>query len=251
MEPDVPRCAASLCRRRRRRVPRCASCRWRKRLRALYQPSGCAALLVAAFPPHGGSLRARRCCLAGRRCGPPGGTGWPVIFTTGGVEHTLRARADRIDVLHNARPVRLIDYKTGSVPSINQVEVGLSPQLTLEAAMLTRLEFRRRPAGRGNDLVYIRISGGTPPVKVIFLSDQKTPLRHQDRLCPAFRRPQGFARPLSGRRHRAMSRAPSCSRMMTFRTMTISRVMPNGRGAAHERHARATLPLPIPPVPSG
>ena len=98
-----------------------------------------------------------------------------ITFTTGGVEHALRARADRIDVLHN-RTIRLIDYKTGTVPSSNQVEVGLSPQLTLEAAMLRGWGFGEGLPEEASDLVYIRTSGGTPPVKVIFLSDQKTPL---------------------------------------------------------------------------
>ncbi|MDX9859663.1 MAG: double-strand break repair protein AddB, partial [Rhodospirillales bacterium] len=46
----------------------------------------------------------------------------------------LTGRADRIDVTP-AGELAIIDYKTGQVPSRKQVECGLAPQLSLEAAM--------------------------------------------------------------------------------------------------------------------
>ena len=56
-------------------------------------------------------------------------------FKIDGDDHVLTARADRIDVLQNGA-VRLIDYKTGSLPSVDQVQTGLSPQMSLESALL-------------------------------------------------------------------------------------------------------------------
>lgn len=54
-----------------------------------------------------------------------------------GLGFTLRGRADRIDLNHDGT-VDVLDYKTGTLPSINKVESGLFPQLPLEAAMIVR-----------------------------------------------------------------------------------------------------------------
>ena len=58
---------------------------------------------------------------------------------------TLSARADRIERLNDGR-YAILDYKTGTPPSEKQVRTGLSPQLTLEAAILRarRLQGHRR-----------------------------------------------------------------------------------------------------------
>ena len=48
---------------------------------------------------------------------------------------TLRTRADRIEQLRDGR-YAILDYKTGSTPTEKQVRTGLSPQLTLEGAIL-------------------------------------------------------------------------------------------------------------------
>ena len=48
---------------------------------------------------------------------------------------TLSARADRIEQRHDGS-FAILDYKTGQPPTGKQVRMGLSPQLTLEAAIL-------------------------------------------------------------------------------------------------------------------
>ena len=76
---------------------------------------------------------------------------------------TLRARADRIEKLADGR-YAILDYKTGQIPSAKQVRTGLSPQLTLEAAIL-------RAGGFGDfggsasvsEFAYISLRGGEPP----------------------------------------------------------------------------------------
>jgi len=48
------------------------------------------------------------------------------------------------------------------VPSKKEVEVGLAPQLTLQAAMLARGGFRDVTAGETKQLWYVKLSGGNP-----------------------------------------------------------------------------------------
>ena len=59
----------------------------------------------------------------------------------------LSCRADRIDLMADGT-ARIVDYKTGGVPSARQVEAGLSPQLTLQAAILARGGFSDVEQGR-------------------------------------------------------------------------------------------------------
>ncbi len=76
---------------------------------------------------------------------------------------TLRARADRIEQLADGR-YAILDYKTGQVPTDKQVRIGVSPQLTLEAAILRGGGF---PGIAANacvaELVYLSLKGGEPP----------------------------------------------------------------------------------------
>ncbi|OJU26589.1 MAG: double-strand break repair protein AddB [Nitrobacter sp. 62-13] len=75
----------------------------------------------------------------------------------------LSARADRIEHLGDGS-FAILDYKTGSPPSSKQVRLGLSPQLTLESAILRGGGFVGIPAGASvNELVYVRLSGNNPP----------------------------------------------------------------------------------------
>jgi ATP-dependent helicase/nuclease subunit B len=76
---------------------------------------------------------------------------------------TLRARADRIEQLPGGA-YAILDYKTGQVPSEKQVRIGVSPQLTLEAAILRRGGFPGvNAAATIAELVYVSLKGGDIP----------------------------------------------------------------------------------------
>lgn len=75
---------------------------------------------------------------------------------------TLTGRADRIDILASGR-ARLIDYKTGRIPTGAQVKAGLAPQLTLEAALVAAGSFEGVAPVETEALLYIKLSGGEPP----------------------------------------------------------------------------------------
>ncbi len=84
------------------------------------------------------------------------------IRLEGGRVFTLSARADRIEHRKD-RTFALLDYKTGNPPSPKQVYLGLSPQLTLEAAILRGGGFNDIPAGSSvSELVYVKLSGNNP-----------------------------------------------------------------------------------------
>ena len=76
---------------------------------------------------------------------------------------TLSARADRIE--HRSdRTYAILDYKTGAPPSAKQVTLGLSPQLTLEAAILRAGGFEGIAKGASvSEVAYVRLSGNDPP----------------------------------------------------------------------------------------
>ncbi len=75
----------------------------------------------------------------------------------------LSARADRIERRRDGR-FAILDYKTGQPPTGKQVRMGLSPQLTLEAAILREGGFENIPAGSSvGELGYVRLSGNNPP----------------------------------------------------------------------------------------
>ncbi len=76
---------------------------------------------------------------------------------------TLTARADRIERRTDGS-FAILDYKTGQPPTAKQVRMGLSPQLTLEAAILRGGGFDGIDAGSSvGELAYVRISGNNPP----------------------------------------------------------------------------------------
>ena len=75
----------------------------------------------------------------------------------------LSARADRIERRRDGT-FAILDYKTGQPPTAKQVRMGLSPQLTLEAAILREGGFADIAAGASvSDLIYVRLSGNNPP----------------------------------------------------------------------------------------
>lgn len=78
---------------------------------------------------------------------------------------TLHARADRVDVLADGT-LRILDYKTGTTPSVKQVDAGTAPQLALEALLAMRGGFDKAN-GRVSELAYWKLSGGVPPGEVV------------------------------------------------------------------------------------
>jgi len=85
-----------------------------------------------------------------------------IEFPLGERRFKLAARADRIERLADGR-YAVIDYKTGQVPSEKQVRIGISPQLTLEAAILRQGGFPGIAAQSCvAELVYLALKGGEP-----------------------------------------------------------------------------------------
>jgi ATP-dependent helicase/nuclease subunit B len=77
----------------------------------------------------------------------------------------LSARADRIERRRDGT-FAILDYKTGQPPTGKQVRMGLSPQLTLEAAILRGGGFAGIAAAASvSELTYVRLSGNNPPGK--------------------------------------------------------------------------------------
>jgi ATP-dependent helicase/nuclease subunit B len=75
----------------------------------------------------------------------------------------LSARADRIERRRDGS-YAILDYKTGQPPTGKQVRMGLSPQLTLEAAILREGGFENIPADSSvGEIGYVRLSGNNPP----------------------------------------------------------------------------------------
>ncbi len=71
---------------------------------------------------------------------------------------TLTGKADRIDDLNN-NTFEIIDYKTGTLPTGNEIESGLSPQMTLEAVILREKGFEGLKATKDIKLNYWRLNG--------------------------------------------------------------------------------------------
>ncbi len=73
----------------------------------------------------------------------------------------LVGRADRIERLTGGG-YAILDFKTGTLPTSPQVESGVAPQLTLEAAMLRNGAFPGLAPGSIAELIYVKLSGGSP-----------------------------------------------------------------------------------------
>jgi ATP-dependent helicase/nuclease subunit B len=75
---------------------------------------------------------------------------------------TLTTRADRIEQLADGS-YAILDYKTGTTPTSPQVATGLSPQLTLEGAMVKGGAFKDVAPAPIGAFLYVRLRGGEPP----------------------------------------------------------------------------------------
>ncbi len=82
-------------------------------------------------------------------------------FPVGARRFTVTAKADRIEWREAGADI--LDFKTGSPPSRKQVESGLSPQLTLTAAILHFGGFTDAGEIPPGELVYVGVSGGRVP----------------------------------------------------------------------------------------
>ena len=80
------------------------------------------------------------------------------IPLSGGADFTLSAVADRIEI-EDSGAISLVDFKTGAMPGLNEVRVGFSPQLTLEAAMIARGAFKNAPAQAPASARYLKLGG--------------------------------------------------------------------------------------------
>ncbi|MBL6853687.1 MAG: double-strand break repair protein AddB [Alphaproteobacteria bacterium] len=78
--------------------------------------------------------------------------------------------ADRIDVLANGGAA-ILDYKTGNPPTNPQIEIFLTPQLLLEAALLKAGGFPGIGERDARELLYIQISGGRKAGKIQPIDD--------------------------------------------------------------------------------
>ena len=93
-----------------------------------------------------------------------GSTQTDLVQLNAGLTTAATARADRIDLLKDGT-LAVLDYKTGQPPSAKQVRSGLSPQLTLQAAMLRHGSFSGLTLPKPlsvSHLIYLRLSGGDP-----------------------------------------------------------------------------------------
>lgn len=99
---------------------------------------------------------------------------------------TLRARADRIDILH-AGGAAIVDYKTGNPPTRKQVTTLLAPQLPLEGVILSAGGFGTIGKSVPTELAYIRFGGGAEPGEIVaipgdiaaLVSEAETKLRER------------------------------------------------------------------------
>lgn len=78
-------------------------------------------------------------------------------LSVGGIR--LTGIADRIDILPDGS-ADLIDYKTGSTPSLKVARALLDPQLALEAAAIRRGAFRGPGIRQPANLLYVRLKPG-------------------------------------------------------------------------------------------
>jgi ATP-dependent helicase/nuclease subunit B len=100
------------------------------------------------------------------------------IALADGTSFTLSATADRIEH-HSDGSVSLIDYKTGTPPSVSEVRVGFAPQLTLEAAMARRGAFGLAEGTDVAEAIYVKLfsrDGGME--RPLVFKDPPEPLEH-------------------------------------------------------------------------
>jgi ATP-dependent helicase/nuclease subunit B len=90
-----------------------------------------------------------------------------------GLDFTLVAKIDRVEQRRDGALV-IADYKTGSVPKPNSVELGYAPQLTLEAAMARAGALPGIAHGEARELVleYWKLTGNQIAGAVIGIASE-------------------------------------------------------------------------------
>jgi ATP-dependent helicase/nuclease subunit B len=88
-----------------------------------------------------------------------------IIPLADGSTFTLSAVADRIEIAREGS-VRVVDYKTGTAPGLDEVRVGFAPQLTLEAAMVAEGAFPEIGPREANEALYLKLVGGDGGKKI-------------------------------------------------------------------------------------
>jgi ATP-dependent helicase/nuclease subunit B len=83
---------------------------------------------------------------------------------------TFVAKADRLD--RRGADSAIVDYKTGSAPSRDEVRAGFDLQMPVQAAMLRDGAFAGMPKGAPSSLLYLRLGGGAEPGAEIELTDE-------------------------------------------------------------------------------
>ncbi len=78
----------------------------------------------------------------------------------------VRAKADRIDVFDDGR-LAVIDYKTGTKPTLKDAQSGLAPQLPLEAAIAGAGGFDGVNPGAVAELAFWHLTGDDPPAEML------------------------------------------------------------------------------------
>ncbi len=120
----------------------------------------------------------------------------------------LTGRADRIEIGPDGG-YRIIDFKTGRVPSVAEVKAGFAPQLPLEAAMARAGAFEG-VAGGGSvgELLYVKLGSGSPALKETFVRDtakgvdaEGLAIEHAERLAEVIRAFLTGGRPFASRPH--------------------------------------------------
>ena len=93
----------------------------------------------------------------------------------------LTTRADRIEPLRDGS-FAILDSKTGSTPTETQVRTGLSPQLTLEGAILRAGAFKDVEPGSLCQFAYVSLRGRDPAGDELAIEFKEgTPDQHADR----------------------------------------------------------------------
>jgi ATP-dependent helicase/nuclease subunit B len=87
------------------------------------------------------------------------------VLKIAGQDFTITARADRIDMLTDGS-LRIIDYKTGELPTYTAVDDGHAPQLPLEAWLAEQGAFSNCAAAPVSELLFLRLRGGQIPGEI-------------------------------------------------------------------------------------